>query len=256
MLLSEPPPTQGDLHFRLFGIPIRVHPFFWVTTALLGLNAGGDGTPPGELLMWVAVVFVSILVHELGHAFTQRRFGGRPWITLYGLGGLASCDDCDPSPRSQILISLAGPAAGFALALVTVASLRMTGRTVGWTPHDATPQGVVGVPLLSGTLFWSPFKSWSATVLFLNILWVNIFWGLINLLPVYPLDGGRVARELLTLRQPRRGIDLSLQLSIATAAAVAVVVLLRWQQLLTALLFAYLAYANYQTLQAYRANRW
>ena len=114
MLLTEPPLSQGDLHLRLFGIPVRVHPLFWVVTVIMGLRGGDEkGTPPAQLLIWVAIVFVSILVHELGHAFLQRRFGGRPWITLHGFGGLASCDDDDSSPRSQILIALAGPVAGF-----------------------------------------------------------------------------------------------------------------------------------------------
>ena len=76
---------------------MRVSPWFWVITVLLGLNTDGQ-TPPLELIIWIAVVFVSILVHELGHAFTQRHFGGQPWITLYGMGGLASCDDCDRRP--------------------------------------------------------------------------------------------------------------------------------------------------------------
>ena len=71
MLLFEPPPSPGDVHFRLFGVPVRVHPFFWLTTVLMGLNPKG-GTPPAELLIWVAVVFVSILVHEFGHVALIR----------------------------------------------------------------------------------------------------------------------------------------------------------------------------------------
>ena len=101
MLLGEPAPTQADLHFRLFGFPVRVHPFFWVVSLLLGMG-GRDRPIRSNVLIWVAVVFVSILVHELGHAFMQRYYGGHPWITLYGFGGLASCNDCDRSPRSQI----------------------------------------------------------------------------------------------------------------------------------------------------------
>ena len=112
-MLGEPPPTPADLHFRLFGFPIRVHPFFWVVILILGMGGlGGGQADPVETLIWVAVAFISILVHELGHAVLQRRYGGHPWITLYGMGGLSSCDDCDRSPVSQILISAAGPVAG------------------------------------------------------------------------------------------------------------------------------------------------
>ncbi|HEX5472325.1 MAG TPA: hypothetical protein VFW73_10580, partial [Lacipirellulaceae bacterium] len=74
MLIGEPPPTQVDLHFRLLGFPVRVHPFFWITTLLLGM--GGGPADPVQTLVWVAVVFVSILFHELGHATLQRTFGG------------------------------------------------------------------------------------------------------------------------------------------------------------------------------------
>src|SRR5262245_15290041 len=94
MLLFEPPSSSGDIHFRVCGFPVRVSPFFWFTAVLMGVNPRG-GTPPMELLLWVAVVFVSILVHELGHALAQRHYGGHPWITLHAFGGLASCDDCD-----------------------------------------------------------------------------------------------------------------------------------------------------------------
>jgi stage IV sporulation protein FB len=72
MLIGEPPPTQADLHFRLFGIPVRVHPFFWVATLFLGM--AGKTADPVNTLIWVAVVFVSILVHEFGHATIQLSF--------------------------------------------------------------------------------------------------------------------------------------------------------------------------------------
>jgi Zn-dependent protease len=242
-------------------VPVRVHPLFWVVTVVLGLNHKG-GTPPGELVAWVAVAFVSILVHELGHAVAQRWFGGRPWITLHGLGGLASCDDCDQSPRSQILISLAGPAAGFLLAAVLIAAVRLTGHVVGfawsgdvpWDELDIT--SARGVAILRGLLYWEPLSSGGANMILHNMLFVNILWGLVNLLPVYPLDGGRIAREALSIGHPRRGIIRSLKLSALTAGIMALVGLLMWESIFTALMFAYLAYVNYQTLVAYQNPRW
>ena len=82
MLIGEPPPSQADMHFRLLGFPIRVHPFFWLVAVFLGVGTGKNETDPVELLTWVAVVFVSILIHELGHAIMKRAYGGHPWITL------------------------------------------------------------------------------------------------------------------------------------------------------------------------------
>jgi membrane-associated protease RseP (regulator of RpoE activity) len=80
---------------------------------------------------------------------------------------------------------------------------------------------------------------------------VNIFWGLVNLLPIYPLDGGRVAREVLTLGHPRQGIIQSLWLSAIVAAGVAVLGFVTFNSFFMALFFGYLAYSSYQTLRAY-----
>ena len=252
MLLADPPPSQGDLHFRVLGIPVRVHPWFWGISLLMGMGLGSKRADPVNTLIWVVVVFVSILVHELGHAFLQRFYGGRPRITLYGMGGLAICDDCDRSPRSQILISLAGPMAGFLLAALVVAVLAATGHFRGFRfdlwPIDRTFYDPIEI-LQDNTVKFSPRDT-----MINDLLWVNIFWGLVNLLPVYPLDGGRVSREVLTISQPRRGIVQSLWLSIAAAGAVAVFGVIVLQSIFMAVFFGYLAYANYQTLQAYEQH--
>ena len=238
MLLGEPPPTQADLHFRLFGFPVRVHPFFWLVTLVLGMSGGP--ADPLVTLIWIAVVFVSILVHELGHAVVQRCYGGHPWITLYGFGGLASCDDCDRSPRAQILISLAGPFAGFFQAgfvvSILIAMQRIRRFELDWVP-----------------VIWVPFGS-QLDLALLFLLFVNIAWGLVNLLPIYPLDGGRIAREVFTLVNPRAGIVQSLQLSAGAAILVAVYAFTR-QLYFMCILFGFLAYGSFQTLQMYR-GRW
>jgi stage IV sporulation protein FB len=259
VILGEPAPTAADLHFRLFGIPVRVHPFFWLVSLLLGM--GGGPADPVETLIWVAVVFVSILVHELGHAFTQRRFGGRPWITLYSFGGLASCNDCDRSPRSQILILLAGPAAGFVFAAAVVLLMRLSGHYVGVATSesqidleslDLERVWVLAIgPILT---FFEPLASRPLSHAVGDLLQVNILWGLVNLLPLYPLDGGQIARELFTLGNPRAGIVQSLQLSVGAAILVAVYALMK-EQFYTCVMFGFLAYGSYQALAAYR-NHW
>ncbi|MCH8921713.1 MAG: peptidase, partial [Planctomycetes bacterium] len=107
--MAEPPKTQFDLHFSLFGFPVRISPWFWAMSLLLGFRLGN----PKLLLMWVGVVFVSILIHELGHALAMRYYGWNARITLYAFGGLASYESNwsmqqgHSSPKSQILISLA-----------------------------------------------------------------------------------------------------------------------------------------------------
>lgn len=242
MFAVEPPPSQADLSFHVLGFPVRVSPWFWGVTVLMAVG-GRDRADPVDVLTWVVVVFVSILVHELGHAVLQRRYGGRPRIVLYGFGGLAISDDSGRSPLTQILISLAGPIAGFLFAVVTIAAIRLSGHAVQF---GALP-GMVGKLIPA----WEPYASPVVNALVFYLLYVNIFWGLVNLLPVYPLDGGRVSRELFTLRQPYRGIVRSLWLSAAVAAAFAIFSLTR-SAYFVAFMFGYLAYANYQTLQAYQ----
>jgi stage IV sporulation protein FB len=258
MLLGEPPPTQADLHFRVFGIPVRVHPMFWLVSLLMGM--GGDEADPLPTLIWVGVVFVSILVHELGHAVLQRSYGGRPWITLYSFGGLASCDDCDRSPRAQILISLAGPVAGFLLAVVVFAAVKLSGHAVGFAiSKEAIDLESLGVeqliiqPLAAFVAYFQPYDSHPLNFVIADLLQVNILWGIINLFPIYPLDGGRIARELFTLRDARQGVVQSLQLSAGAAVLVAVYALLN-QRIFLCLMFGFLAYGSFQTLQSYRGG--
>jgi stage IV sporulation protein FB len=261
MLLGEPAPTQGDIHFRLFGVPVRVHPFFWLVALMMGAGGfGGRQVDAVEALIWVVVTFVSILVHEFGHATMQRAYGGHPWITLYGLGGLASCNDCDRSPRSQIIISLAGPIAGFLLAAIVIFAMRLTGHAIGFNlSRNGIDFESLGLErILHGTfgpiaVYFEPVQSHVLNVVIWDALQVNILWGLINLMPIYPLDGGRVSRELFTLGNPRSGIIQSLQLSIGVTALLAAYFLLH-ERYYTGAMFGYFAYANIQTLQAYRNN--
>ena len=133
MLLGEPPRTQWDLHFSLFGIPVRVHPLFWLVAVIMGVR----GSPElMDLLIWVVAVFLSILVHELGHATIMRLYGFAPWITLYGFGGLASYSPAQAygSKRTdtfaQVLISAAGPGAGFVLAGAVIAGIKISGHQI------------------------------------------------------------------------------------------------------------------------------
>jgi len=224
------------LHFQIFGIPVRVHPWFWIAGVLLGL--GGTGGKPGPLVIWVAVFFVSILVHELGHALAARAYGWPPRITLYGMGGMATYQPRTRDPKSEILILFAGPGAGFALALLVIGLTKAMGNEVfvAW----GKPFGINLIP--------SGFESTNAFLLVYFLLFVNIGWGLVNLLPIYPLDGGQITRHTLnSLHQD--GLRISLQISIAAAAVVAAYGLFELHDNFMALFFGYLSYSSYQALQ-------
>ena len=130
-LLQAPPPTRFDLRFSVAGFPIRVHPLFWLIAILFGSSAGS----PAKVLAWIIAIFVSITIHELGHAFALRRNGVESEIILHAAGGLTVPESVSwggrsanvaISPNQQIFISLAGPFTGFlfaALLLVVSAAL-------------------------------------------------------------------------------------------------------------------------------------
>lgn len=242
MIFNEPPQTPYDLRFRVLGIPVRVHPLFWLVSAILGAS-GNQG--PREMLIWVATVFVSILVHELGHALVARAYGWPPWITLYSFGGLASYRPTDRSALKQIIISFAGPAAGFLFAALIVAGIAASGHHVYWTwPDTLLPVGFSPYFKSNGEI------NYNLTILLIDLLYVNIFWGLVNLLPIWPLDGGRISQEVLQTIQPRDGLVMSLWLSIFVAVGAGILAWVRLDDGFLALFCGYLAYSSYQSLQA------
>src|SRR3954468_12089221 len=111
-VLAAPPPTPYDLRFRLFGFPVRVHPLFWVVALLMGNPDLDRPQALARLALWILVVFGSILLHELGHAFAFRFYGCRGVaVDLFWFGGLASAEQRPRGHWPNIFISLAGPAA-------------------------------------------------------------------------------------------------------------------------------------------------
>lgn len=244
MFLAEPPTTQFDLHFQLAGIPVRIHPLFWLACVVTG--SSGDGP---MLLVWTVVVFVSVLIHEMGHAIMMRRCGMTPRVVLYMMGGLA-IPDSGPfgmgragrrTPQNWILISGAGPVAGFAFAGLVILLIIATGG------HFSFERGFPH--------FWSfdlrepvSHDNWLLYMALDSLLWVNIFWGLINLIPVYPLDGGQIAREFMVLRDPWHGIVRSMWLSVIVGG-IAVAMGLSMQSMFVVIMFLSLAVSNYRALQ-------
>ncbi len=152
---------------KVLGIPTKIEPSFFVLAFFL---ATGRGSSPALIVEWLLVVFVSVLLHELGHALVARKFGVSPSITLCAMGGLTSWQSHpELTPLRHLLISLAGPAAGFLFGGIVF---------------------LVGPRVLDS-------EGFLASVYF-DLLWVNVGWGIFNLLPMLPLDGGQV---LLTLEE-------------------------------------------------------
>lgn len=239
------PTTRFDLNFSVAGFPVRVHPLFWVIAFLLGSGSN-------NLLMipvWVVIVFVSVLIHELGHALAFRRYGQDSHILLHFSGGLTipqptpwggGYANVGLTPNQHIFVSLAGPFAGFLLAALTLA----VGAVLGGEIIVTTILGIIPFPIVL-----MPYGSTLQDV-FITMLWVNVFWGIINLLPVYPLDGGHVARYILIQQDPYGGLRNSLWVSIITGGILAVVGVTMLGSVYMGFLFGLLAFQSFQMLQS------
>lgn len=245
MLLNEPPPSPGDLNFSFLNIPVRVHWMFWVMGLLLG-GAGGGDRSGRTLVVWVVAVFVSVLVHEMGHALVIRALGVQPWITLYGMGGLTSHQGGRFPPSTQILVSLAGPVAGFTFAAIVVLLIKASGYEIEF---------YFGWPKLIRWEFGG-FTNLGLLELCHDLLFVNIWWGILNLLPILPLDGGHITNETLNICHPRGALEISLWVSVIVATAMAATGLLSQpMQWFRVLLFGSLAYSSFQMLSGNSGGR-
>jgi stage IV sporulation protein FB len=205
------------IRFKLLGFPVTIEPFFWIVIALLG-GAIRANSPQAVLLLmvWMLVVLVSILVHELGHALAGRRYGATPEIRLHGFGGLAVMHGGRFNRLQSIIVSAAGPAFGFALGLLVL--MFYLGALRG---RELPLELGYGIMML---------------------LYVNFFWTLINLLPILPLDGGQIFRDLAG---PKRA-GLVRWVGVICAAGVALWAL-QARLIFLGLIVAYLGYVNFQS---------
>lgn len=220
-MFFEPSQTQFDLRFRLFGIPVRVNPWFWVVMAVLGWG-GGPGSEGGLFLAglaaWVAACFVSILIHEMGHVFMGRWFGSDGHIVLYSFGGLAIGSNALDSGWKRALVSFAGPLAQFLLLGAVVAFLWFVAF-----PAEVRARFAVDQDLYYRFLFAlrESFANVVVRRFFRALIFINLFWPLLNLLPIWPLDGGQITREACVGLLRERGVSVALGISMVVAALLA-----------------------------------
>jgi len=245
--------TPYDLRFRFLGIPVRIHPIFWLVSAVLGW---GEGHNLPAVALWVACVFVSILVHEYGHALTSRAFDCSPSIVLWGLGGLCYTQGERQTPGQRLAVVLAGPGAGFVLCGLV---MLVTSVLVGITPIEHLQ--VIGALFGFGSLppsvafkLHAVFKVAAGTEflfrLYTNLVWINLVWGLVNLLPMWPLDGGQATQILLSLYDRSRGQRWTHVVSLLVSGALAIMVITRSSDMFLIVFFASFAIINFQVLQS------
>jgi Zn-dependent protease len=232
VIFLEPERSAYDLKWQMFGIPVRVHPWFWLVSAIFGWSLVQIGIR--FLVLWILCVFVSILIHELGHVLVGRLFGAYGHIVLYSFGGLAIGSSDLRNRWQRIAVYFAGPGAGFVLLAVV------------WLASQAVERKNLS-PLLGSAIYF--------------LIEINLFWGLLNLLPVWPLDGGKISRDLLEWLKPSNGVRVAYGLSALVAGVLAVNAFMVWNNgrpliwflnfggPFMALMFGMLAYQSYQLMQ-------
>jgi Zn-dependent protease len=166
---------------RLAGIDIFVHPTFALLLVWVAVSSGLQGRTVGAAAEGVGLMlalFACIVLHELGHALMARRFGiATKDITLLPIGGMARLERMPERPVQEFLVALAGPAVTLLIAVTLFAWLRLSG---GWRPLEA--------------------MSVARGAFVEQVMVANVALLLFNLLPAFPMDGGRVLRAILATR--------------------------------------------------------
>jgi Zn-dependent protease len=249
MFLLEPNQTPYDLRWRMFGTHVRVHPLFWLVMVIFGWDwAANPG--PGEnglmnLALWVLTCFVSILLHEFGHIWMGQAFGSYGHIVLFGFGGLAIGASNGLNRYQRIFVSAAGP----------IIQLLLLAFLMGLVMFKASPLPYRSLPK-------------NAQVFLDMLLFVNLYWPLLNLLPIYPLDGGQICREVCGIMNPARGVLASLWISVFVAGLIAIHALLAQsgnaqdfripylpRSTFAAIFFGLMAVENFQAIQSEKTRR-
>ncbi len=169
---------------KIAGIDVHIHWTFFLLPALIALStiASGGGVAAATAgVVLILAVFGCVVLHELGHALAARRYGiGTHDITLLPIGGVARLERIPEKPSHEIAVALAGPAVNVAIAALLWVGLFAVGSMTAWLPALAIGGSFIG-----------------------QLLWINIALVAFNLLPAFPMDGGRVLRALLATRLPR-----------------------------------------------------
>ena len=165
--------------FRIAGIQLRIHVTFVLLIAWLafGYYAQGGSPAAAEGVIFVLLLFLCVVLHEFGHALAAKAFGiNTPDITLLPIGGVARLERMPEEPKQELLIAVAGPAVNVVIAL----GLFVAGGS--FINPFVNPAASEGVGLIS------------------QLLIINVLLVAFNLLPAFPMDGGRVLRALLATR--------------------------------------------------------
>lgn len=174
---------------RLFGINVYIHWTFLILLGWIFMSSVGSGQSTAEAFIsigFVLALFACVVLHEYGHALTARQFGvPTRRITLLPIGGVASLEKMPEKPREELLVAIAGPAVNVVIALLIFGYMQVSGISIPTSQLEDPSQ-------LSLSEMFIP-----------NLLFVNVILVLFNLIPAFPMDGGRMLRALLSMRMNR-----------------------------------------------------
>jgi stage IV sporulation protein FB len=259
MLLQEPAQSPYDVRFQLLGFPIRVSWSFWVASAVFGyafaqgLDSQFGLNSPGVvtlLLLWGICLFVSIVIHEMGHALAFRQNKIESGIVLYFLGGLAIPRSSHGSgrltPMQSMWIATAGPLAQFSSAMVVIAAVRFAGyrAPVPW-PLTEVSWLNEGAPIGSDSI--------GLAAMVTMYVYPSILWAILNLVPVWPLDGGRIMSSFVQMLGGT--MAQSLWVSVVAALLMGIYGFTSGNSYL-GFMFLFLGFNNYQAIQQYSDTRY
>jgi Zn-dependent protease len=189
-------PLRTVLRFALSDIPVGIHFSFLIIGILSPSSRGID------VAAWTLVAFLAVLLHEVGHAVTARHYGATPvTITLFALGGVTVYPaNEDLTPGRRFVIAAAGSIVGI-----------VTGGAVALAWYAGVFEDAPSVIQVAAT----------------GYIWAGLGWGVLNWIPIRPLDGGAMLTSALEIVAPRRAVDIARVISIGVGIA-ASIVLYRW----------------------------
>jgi Zn-dependent protease len=190
---------------RVAGIGLYVHATFLLLLGWIVLQEYQRGVAAvlGALL-YIAAIFAIVVLHELGHALTARRYGiVTRDIILLPIGGVARLERMPREPRQEMIVALAGPAVNVVLALALYAFVRATGGVPAEDPYTID-------------------VAFSGRSILMQLVYVNVWLALFNLLPAFPMDGGRVLRAVLAMRMHNYARATSIAARVGRALALAI----------------------------------
>ena len=267
-MLQAPNESPYDLNFQLLGFPVRISWTFWLGAVIIGhsfavgidsilqASGGSPGVVP-LLILWTCCLFVSVLIHELGHAYAFRQYGIYASVVLYHFGGLAiPIGSSMPGrsisrlpPKQDLWITLAGPLAQLASAAIVIAVVQLSGHRSA----DAFLFMPAGLHRIAEYLPGDPISNPGLYALVIFYIFPSILWALLNLMPVLPLDGGRIARSLILMFG---GTTVhALWLSVITAGALAFYAFTNDQGIM-GIFFAMFGVSSFQQLQQAGGGRY